>query len=78
MQETTRTMLLEAKLLDNFWKEAFSTIVWFKNIAQLWVNNDKAPYELYKGKPNSVKYFKKIGRKCYMKVNDDKLGNFDS
>lgn len=78
IQETMRTMLLEVKLPDKFWKEAIAIAVYIMNIAPLRVNNNKKPYELWKDKLASVKYFIIFGRKCYMKINDDKLGNLNS
>jgi hypothetical protein len=41
------------------------------------VNKSKTPYELWKGRPATVKYFKVFGRKCYIKINEDNLGKFD-
>jgi hypothetical protein len=42
------------------------------------VNIDKTPYELWHGRPTSIRHFKIFGRKCYIKRNEDNLGNFDS
>jgi len=42
------------------------------------VNSDKTPYELWFGRPVSVKYFRVFGSKCYIKRDDDNLGKFDS
>ena len=42
------------------------------------MNKDKAPYELWYGRPASIKYFKVFGNKCYIKRNKDDLGKFDS
>jgi hypothetical protein len=42
------------------------------------VNNDKTPYELWHGRPTSIKHFKNFGIKCYIKRNEDNLGKFDS
>ena len=33
---------------------------------------------MWKGRPASVGYFKVFGSKCYIKVNDDNLGKFNS
>jgi len=41
-------------------------------------NNEKTPYELWKGRPASVTYFNIFGSKCFIKINDDSLGKFDS
>ena len=42
------------------------------------MNKDKTPYELWYGRPTSVKYFKVFGSNCYLKRNEDDHGKFDS
>jgi hypothetical protein len=42
------------------------------------MNNDKTPYELWKGRPTTVNYFKVFGSKYYIKRNEENLGKFDS
>ena len=42
------------------------------------MNSDKIPYELWFGRPTSVKYFRAFGSKCYIKRDDDNLGKFES
>ena len=71
-------MLNEANFSDAYWKEAVYTIVYILNRGQLKVNKDKTPYELWNGRPASVKHFKVFGSKCYIKRNEDDLGKFDS
>jgi hypothetical protein len=78
IQEAARTMLNEAKIPDKFWRDATYTTVHILNQAQLRFNHDKTPYELWFGRPASVKHFKVFGRKCYIKMDDDNLGKFDS
>jgi hypothetical protein len=39
---------------------------------------DKTPYDLWKGRPANVKYFKVFGSKCYIKREDGRMGRFDS
>jgi hypothetical protein len=58
VQEMERTMLNEAKLLDMFWREVINIAVYILNRGQIIVNNNKTPYELWKGRPRTVKYFK--------------------
>jgi hypothetical protein len=41
-------------------------------------NNDKTPYELWKGIPINVNHFRVFGRKCYIKREDNKIGKFKS
>jgi len=78
IQEMDRTILNEAKLRDTFWRELVSTTIYIFNRAQIRVNNNKTPYELWKGRPTTVKYFKVFGRKFYIKRNEDTLGKFES
>ena len=74
VQEATRIMLNQAKLLDSFWREAVYTL----NKGELRVNKDKTHYKLWYGRLASVKYFKVFGSNCYIKRNKDDLGKFDS
>ena len=41
-------------------------------------NIDKTPYDLWKGRPANVKYFRVFGSKCYIKREDGRMGRFDS
>ena len=78
VQEATRTMLKEAKLLDSFWREVVYTVVYTLNRGQLRVNKDKTPYELWYGRPALVKYFKVFGSNYYIKRNKDDPRKFES
>ena len=69
-----RTMLLAADLQPKFWREAVGTAVYTLNRTQLRHNNEKTPYELWKGRPALVKYFRVLGSKCFIKINDDSPG----
>ena len=73
-----RTMLLAADLQPKFWREAVGAAVYALKRTQLRPNCDKTPYELWKGRPASVKYFKIFGSKCCIKINDGSSGKFDS
>jgi transposase InsO family protein len=78
IQESTRTMLNEAKLPNKFWTYVLYKTVHILNRAQLRVNHDKTPYELWIGRPTSIKHFRVFWRKCYIKRDDYNLGKFDS
>jgi hypothetical protein len=41
-------------------------------------NNDKNPYEIWKGRSTNVKHFIIFGRKFYIKREDGRMGKFDS
>jgi len=73
-----RTMLIAADLQPKFWREVVGIVVYTLNQTQLRPNNEKTPYELWKGSPASVKYFNIFGIKCFIKINDGSLGKFDS
>jgi hypothetical protein len=73
-----RTMLNESKLPDTFWREAINTTIYILNRAQIEVKGNKTPYELWKRRPTTIKYFKVFGSKYYIKRNEDNLGKFDS
>jgi hypothetical protein len=51
-----RTMLNESKLLDKFWREAINTPFYILNRRKFKVNKNKTPYELWKGRPTTIKY----------------------
>jgi hypothetical protein len=54
------------------------TTIHIQNKLILRNNTDKTPYELWKGRPTNVKYFRVFGRKCYIKREDGRMGKFDS
>jgi hypothetical protein len=78
VQEMARTMLMDSKLMDIFWVQEVHTKVHIQNRGMLKNNNDKTPYELWKGRPMNVKHFRVFGRKCYIKREDGRIGKFDS
>jgi hypothetical protein len=77
VQEAERTMLNEAKLPDKLWRDANHTSFHILNIAQLIPNHEKNPYELWFGRPSSIKHFRIFGSKCYVKNDEDNLGKFE-
>ena len=76
VQEVARPMLNEAKIPDKFWRYAIHTTVHILNRAQLRPNHDKTPYELWFGRPTSVKHFRTFGSKCYINSDEDNVGKF--
>jgi hypothetical protein len=71
-------MVMDFKLIDIFWTQAVHTTVHIQNRVMLKNNTDKTHYELWKGRPTNVKHFRVLGSKCYIKREDDRMGNFDS
>jgi hypothetical protein len=78
VQEMARTMIMDSKLTDSFWKHAVHTTVHIQNRVILRNNTDITPYELWKGRPANVKHFRVFGSKCYIKREDGRMGKFDS
>ena len=73
-----RTMMKVSKLDEKLWVQAIDTIVFIINRSLLRNNCNKTPYQLWKGKPANVKYFKIFGSKCYIHREDQNLGKFES
>jgi predicted nucleotidyltransferase len=73
-----QTMLMDSKLTDVFWAHAVHTTVHIQNRVMLRNNNDKTPYDLWKGRPTNVKYLIVFGSKCYIKREYGRMGKFDS
>jgi hypothetical protein len=57
-QEMARTMLMDSKLTDIFWTHTVHTSVHIQNRVMLINNNDKTPYELWKGSADNNLYIK--------------------
>jgi hypothetical protein len=77
VQQMERGMMSERDISLTFWVEVVHRTIHILNKAHLRPNNDKNPYELWFGRPASIKDFKVFGSKCYIKNNDDHLGRFD-
>jgi hypothetical protein len=54
------------------------TSVHIQNKVMIKINIDKTPYELWKGRPTNVKYFRFFGSKCYIKREYGRMRKFDS
>jgi hypothetical protein len=65
-------------LIYILWTHVVHTIVHIQSKVILRNNNDKIPYELWKGRPTNVKHFRVFGSKCYIKREDGRMGKFDS
>jgi hypothetical protein len=63
VQEMTLTMLMDSKLTFIFCTQTMHTTFHIQNRVMLRNNIDKTPYELWKGIPTNVKYFRVFGRK---------------
>jgi hypothetical protein len=67
-----------SKLRDIFWTHEVHTTVHIQNKVMLRNNNEKTPYELWKGRPANMKHFIVFGSKCYIKREYGRMGKFDS
>ena len=72
-----RSMMNENNISQIYWVEAIHIYVHILNKFHLRPNNDKTPYELWFGRPASIKHFKLFGSKFYIKNNDEHLGKYD-
>jgi hypothetical protein len=77
VQEMARSMMNEKNIGQTYWVEAIHTIVHVLNKAHLRPQSDKTPYELWFGRPASIKHFRVFGSKCYIKNNDENLDKYD-
>jgi hypothetical protein len=71
-------MLMDSKLTNFFWAHAVHTTVHFQKRVMLRNNNEKTPYELWKGRSTNVKHFIVFGRKCDIKRKYGRTRTFDS
>jgi FtsZ-interacting cell division protein YlmF len=72
-----RSMMNEKNIGQTYWVEAIHTSVHVLNKAHLRPHSDKTPYELWYGRPASIKHFIVFGSKCYIKNNNENLGKYD-
>jgi transposase InsO family protein len=77
VQQMARSMMNEKNIGQTYWVEAIHTTVHVLNKSHLRPHSDKTPYELWYGRPASIKHFKVFGSKCYIKNNDENLGKYD-
>jgi transposase InsO family protein len=77
VQQMARSMMNEKNIDQTYWVEAIHTTVHILNKSHLRPHSDKTPYELWYGRPASIKHFKVFGSKCYIKNNNENLGKYD-
>jgi hypothetical protein len=77
VQQMARSMMNEKNNGKTYWVEAIHTTVHILNKYHLKPHSDKTPYELWYGRPASIKHFKVFGSKCYIKNNNENLGKYD-
>jgi hypothetical protein len=57
-QEMDRAILMDSKLIDIFWTHVVHTTIHIQNRVMIINNNDKTPYELWKGSTDNNLYIK--------------------
>jgi hypothetical protein len=72
-----RSKMNENNISQTYWVEEIHTVVHIVNKAHTRPQSDKTPYEIWFGRPASIKHFKVFGSKCYIKNNDENLGKYD-
>jgi hypothetical protein len=77
VQEMARSMMNEKNISQTYWVEAIHTTFHVLNKSHLRPQSDKTPYELWFGRPTSIKHFRVSGSKCYIKNNDENLEKYD-
>jgi transposase InsO family protein len=77
MQQMARSMKNEKNIGQTYWVEEIHTSFHVLNKSHLRPQSNKTPYELWYGRPASIKHFKVFGSKCYIKNNDENLGKYD-
>lgn len=73
----TGAMLDESRTPATFYGQAAFTVVTILNKENIQENNDQTPYELWYGKPPTIKYYRVFGRKCFIKNSNDKFSKFE-
>jgi hypothetical protein len=77
IQEMARVMIHSKNLAQHFWGEVVNTACHIINRVYLRPETSKTPYEIWRGKKPTVKYFRTFGSKCYILRDRENLGKFD-
>jgi hypothetical protein len=72
-----RSMMKEKNIGQTYWVEAIHIVVHVLKKSHLRPQSDKTPYELWFGRPASIKHFRVFGSKCYIKNNYENHGKYD-
>ena len=74
--DCARTLMMEKNVSLKYWREAISTTIYTFNHVQVKKDTHSTPFELWYGYSPKAKYFKILGRKCYI-LKDYKNGKVD-
>ena len=73
-----RAMLHKKDVARNLCGEAVNTACHTINSVYFRLGTKKTPYELWKGKKPNVKYFRIFGSTCFILMDRENVGKFDS
>lgn len=76
--ESSRSMLLDARLPHKFWAEAVSTAVYLRNRCPTNAVKGKTPYEAWYGEKPKVEKLRVFGCDAYSHIPKDERSKFDS
>jgi hypothetical protein len=71
-------MIHSKNLAQHLWGEAVNTACHIINMVYLRPETNKTPYEIWRIKKPTVKYFRTFGSKCYILHDRENLGKFDT
>jgi hypothetical protein len=77
VQQMAMLIMNEKNIGQTYSVEGIHTTIHVLNKSHLRPHSDKTPYELWYGRPTSIKHFKVFGIKCYIKNNNENLGKYD-
>jgi hypothetical protein len=77
LQEMARVMIHSQNLAQHFWGEVINTACHIINRVYLRPETSKTPYQIWRGKKPTVKYFRTFGSICYILRDRENLGKFD-
>ncbi|GJV62978.1 putative ribonuclease H-like domain-containing protein [Tanacetum coccineum] len=75
--EAARTMLADSKLPTTFWAEAVNTACYVQNRVLVIKPHNKTPYELFNGRPPTIRFMRPFGCPVTILNTLDHLGKFD-
>ena len=76
--ESSRSMLLDAKLPQKFWAEAVSTVVYLRNRCPTKAVKGMTPYEAWHGEKPKLDYLRVFGCDAYAHIPKDERDKLDS
>jgi hypothetical protein len=72
-----RSIMNEKNICQTYLVEEIHRVFHILNKSHLRPHSDKTPYELWYGRPASIKHFQFFGSKLYIKNNNENLRKYD-